>query len=382
MDLKISSHELHLLESIEKRKAAGLYRSLVVPDPNLVDFCSNDYLGFVHYELVKKVITQSPEKFSETGSTGSRLIRGNSGLAEELETYLAQYHKSEAAILYNSGYDANVGFFSSVPGKDDIVLYDELIHASVRDGLKMSAATTFPFRHNDMGQVESRLRNISGKNVYIAVESVYSMDGDFAPLSDLVTICQKYKAALVVDEAHAGGTYGDKGEGIVAAIGLEDKVFARLVTFGKALGVHGAVILGSEVLKEYLINFSRSFIYTTALPPASLKAILSSYMILEKFKSEIMKLHGLIALFKEEAAKANIPLIASKSMIQCIPCAGNDKVLEASQILREAGYDIRAIRYPTVPAGKERLRICIHTYNTPEQIVEVINIIKGINSGS
>lgn len=212
---------------------------------------------------------------------GSRLLSGNTAFAEELEKYIAQYHHAEAALLFNSGYNANLGLFSALGRKGDTILYDELIHASVHDGMRLSKAECKPFAHNNTVQLKQLLKETTAP-VFVAVKSVYSMDGDFAPLKEIGALCKKYNASLIVDEAHATGIFGEKGKGLVTELGLENEVFARLITYGKAMGCHGAAVVGSTLLKNYLTNFARSFIYTTAAPLTNLYAIKSAYDLLQQ----------------------------------------------------------------------------------------------------
>jgi 8-amino-7-oxononanoate synthase len=216
------------------------------------------------------------------GSTGSRLISGNSKQAEATEAFLADFHQAEAALIFNSGYDANVGLFSALGNRHALILYDELVHASIHDGLRLSLAKKIKFRHNDVAHLQQLLTRHQAETVYIAVESVYSMDGDQAPLKALAELAELCGAGLVVDEAHATGVYGEKGEGLVVADGLAHRVYARVHTFGKAIGLQGAVVVGTNVLKNYLINFSRSFIYSTALPPALYSHIQERYLAMNR----------------------------------------------------------------------------------------------------
>ena len=270
-----------LSERLAVYQQAGLLRQLRTAD-EFVDFCSNDYLGFARSTVLRQAIQQADLRSdnSRTGATGSRLLAGQSALADEVEQELAQFYQTESALIFNSGYDANIGLLSCLPKAGDTLLTDELIHASMIDGARLSYATRHRFKHNDLADLTTKLQQATqlGGQIFVAVESVYSMDGDMAPLTDLVDICEKYGAALLVDEAHATGVYGSGpsgqgGEGLVVALGLQDRVFARVHTFGKALGVHGATIVGPAVLRQYLINFARPFIYTTALPPHSLLAM-------------------------------------------------------------------------------------------------------------
>ena len=230
-----------LQDKLNKRIEVGTLRSLSSFD-GYIDFYSNDYLGFSKLK--------STSTASSFGSTGSRLISGTSREALNSEIYLAEYFDSKAALFYNSGYDANLGFFSSIPQRGDLVLYDEFIHASIRDGVRLSFANSKSFNHNDLTDLELKLSHFEGVK-YVVVESLYSMDGDIAPLIKISDLCEKFKAYLIVDEAHSGGVFGEKGKGLVYQMNLQSKIFARLITFGKAFGSHGACILTSQNVKAY-----------------------------------------------------------------------------------------------------------------------------------
>ena len=362
------SADSFLFSSLQKRQEQNALRKLLV-NTELIDFCSNDYLGFARSKKLSKNISNACDKLKvSNGSGGSRLLAGNSVYAENLELYIAKFHNAEAGLIYNSGYDANVGLFSAIGQKGNTIIYDELIHASVHDGMKMSAATTYAFRHNDLKHLETRLKIAEGV-IYVAVESIYSMDGDYALLKEISVLCKKYNANLIVDEAHATGITSNRGKGRVQELKLEKDIFARVHTFGKGLGCHGAVVLGSNLLRDYLINFSRAFIYTTALPVKSLVAIHESYKLLEKSESEIKQLHKLITIFKKALSKeVQSVLIESLSPIQCIIVNGNSEVKKMAKYLQDNGFDARPILNPTVPKGKERLRICIHSYNTEKEV--------------
>ncbi|OFY83334.1 MAG: 8-amino-7-oxononanoate synthase [Bacteroidetes bacterium RIFCSPLOWO2_12_FULL_35_15] len=368
------SADTFLQKSLQNRKDQNALRKLSNKD-HLIDFCSNDYLGFAHSEKLKnnsiKEFASLP--FQKNGSTGSRLLTGNLAYAEQLEKRIATFHNAESGLIYNSGYDANLGLFSALGKKGDTIIYDELIHASVRDGMKLSTASAFMFRHNDLKHLEERLKIATGI-IYVAIETVYSMDGDNSPLKEVILICKKYKANLIVDEAHATGITRNKGRGRVQELKLEKEIFARVHTFGKALGCHGAIVLGSDMLRNYLINFSRSFIYTTALPVKSLVTINQAYLLLESSSPDIKKLNSLIEQFRRRISKnATITLIESNSPIQCIVVSGNREVKRISKFLEKSNFDVRPILSPTVPKGKERLRICIHSSNTKEELDELIN---------
>lgn len=362
--LRTGTGDDFLLQALEKRKQEGLLRSLDTA-AGLVDFCSNDYLGLSRSETLLQLAAEEWEAMEQkrSGSGGSRLLAGNSEYAQLLEQEIARFHRAPAALLFNSGYDANLGLFSAVPGRNDTILYDELIHASVRDGIRLSHARAFRFAHNDTAALEERLKNAVGR-CFVAVESVYSMDGDQCPLQDMAALCERYGALLIVDEAHATGVTGEQGEGLAASLGLEKQVFARLHTFGKALGCHGAAVTGSAALREFLVNFARSFIYTTALPLQSLVAVRSAYRLFPQMTKERRQLQELVALFRSKGQAGGLALTDSQGPIQCVLQPGNEAVRRKAAGARAAGFDVRPILSPTVAEGAERIRICLHAFNT------------------
>ncbi|HET6225480.1 MAG TPA: pyridoxal phosphate-dependent aminotransferase family protein [Bacteroidia bacterium] len=368
-----------LQQALQKRIELDALRTLRTPN-QLIDFCSNDYLGFSRSAILEQAIEEEWETLPMhyNGATGSRLISGNTIYAENLENFIAAIHEAEAGLIYNSGYDANVGLFSALGQNDTTTtfVYDELIHASIHDGIKLSRSTAYLFKHNDLYHLEERLKIARG-TVYVAVESIYSMDGDQAPLKEMVELCEKYNANLIVDEAHATGITVNQGKGLVQLHQLEKRVFARIHTFGKAMGCHGAIVVGSSLLRSFLINFSRSFIYTTALPMNSLVAIHQAYKLLLKDSSSIQLLFKNIELFKQGMSSIHkIKLIESDSAIQSIIIKGNEAVRKYSKELEKQGLDIRPILSPTVPKGKERLRICIHAFNTALEINTLVDCIR------
>jgi 8-amino-7-oxononanoate synthase len=369
-----------LIFKLQQRKLNNALRSLPSAN-NLTDFTSNDYIGFAHSEIIFDKTHQFliNRNLRINGATGSRLISGNHSLYEEAENYIAQFHKSESALIFNSGYDANVGFFSCVPQRNDVILYDELCHASIRDGIQLSQAKSFKFMHNDFEDLEQKIIKFQSPNssVFIVVESVYSMDGDSPNLDELVSVSEKHDAFLVVDEAHALGVFGEQGEGLIQSLGYQNKVFARIMTFGKGLGCHGAAVLGNQDLKDYLVNFARSFIYTTGLSPHSVATILLAYQQLEFEKDTIEKLRENTIHFNQEKNILGLKpmFVRSKSAIQCAIVPGNEKVKEVASKLQSEGFDVKAILSPTVPEGQERLRICLHSYNSKEEISEVLRFL-------
>lgn len=356
--------EDRITQKLNDRQETGSLRSLSI-NKNSIDFCSNDYLGF------SKCLKVNPAK--SHGSTGSRLLSGNSMQFQKLENKLAQIHNAQAALIFNSGYDANIGLFSCIADKADTVIYDQYIHASIRDGLRLSSCRSFSFKHNDIISLEQKLKQASG-HIIVAIESIYSMDGDEAPLNEILKLCEKYNANIILDEAHATGVIGKKALGLASKLGIEKNIFARVHTFGKALGCHGAIVLGSKNLKEYLINFSRSLIYTTALSEHSLNAIEAAYdQLLEDSEDERKKLKENISLFQSLLSeKLKSKLIKSNSPIQCIIVPGNDAVKIVEKKIQEKGFHMKAIIHPTVEKGKERIRICIHSYNSEQEIRDCV----------
>ncbi len=371
-----------LSQKLQHREANNALRKLAVAN-DLIDFASNDYLGFAQNETIFQETHQLlvDKNIKENGATGSRLLSGNHVLYQEAETYIANFHKEDSALIFNSGYDANVGFFSAVPQRSDVILYDELCHASIRDGIQMSNAKSYKFQHNDLEDLEKRLRQAQSDNrgdeVYIITESVFSMDGDSPDLEKLVRLSEQFQCNLVVDEAHALGVFGEHGEGLIQSLGLENKIFARIMTFGKGLGCHGAAILGSQELKKYLINFARSFIYTTGLSPHSVATILVAYQHLTQEKNTLEKLRHNIHFFNQEKNRLSLkPLfVYNKSAIQSAIILGNERVKTIANQLQEKGFDVKPILSPTVPEGQERLRFCLHSYNSEKEISDCLELL-------
>jgi len=396
--LKVHTHTYmqlttRLAKLLNQREEKGLLRRLIVNRG--VDFVSNDYLGMarnqsLHQQFLDK-LGQEPSALDDEdvalmGSTGSRLLAGHGSECDGLEQFLAKFHNSEAALVFNSGFDANSGFFACVPQPGDAIVYDELIHASVHDGFKHTRATALrAFKHNSPADLKAALvavRQVKAcvnGHVFVSVESLYSMDGDLAPLQEFLSVLDEFpNCHLIVDEAHATGVYGPEGRGWVAECGLEHRVFARLHTFGKALGSHGACIVGPRVLCNYLVNYCRPLIYSTALPRHSLVAIRCSYEFLrlhaQELQTTLFKLishfnSGMSArLLQSEAIERGVLLLPSSSPVQGVIVPGNAIVSNLASYLQSKGFNVRPIRSPTVPVGKERIRVCIHAHNTFDQL--------------
>lgn len=361
----MNTAENFIQSKLAERRNAGNFRKLR-PESNLVDFCSNDYLGLARSSIFKNAIETELKKYGVlNGSSGSRLISGNLTYTEDLEQQIATYFHNQAALLFNSGYDANIGLLSSLPQRSDTIICDELIHASAIDGARLSHANRYTFVHNDVESLEAKLKNARGI-CYVVIESVYSMDGDLPPLLEIVETVEKYNAHLIVDEAHAVGLYK---KGLVTELNLQHRVFARVVTFGKALGCHGAAVVGSAALRDYLINFSRSFIYTTAAPLHQLAAIKVGFDILETSDVVIARLKNNINIFKSTLSLSADSMPVSDSAIQCVLLRSNKKAKSVADILQQKGFDVRPILSPTVALGAERIRICLHAFNSEADII-------------
>ena len=367
----------NLQEKLNIRAQNNALRTLKSSE-NLIDFSSNDYLGFAKSKIIFDYTHQylQENNLFQNGATGSRLLTGNHQVYKETEVYIANFHQSEAALIFNSGYDANIGFFQSVPQRNDLVLFDNLCHASIRDGITAAISKSYKFEHNDLIHLEKLIQKYQSnfEQVYIVTESVFSMDGDSPNLLELTQLAEKYNCLLVIDEAHALGVFGDDGCGLVQELKLQNKVFARIMTFGKGLGCHGAAILGSQNLIDFLVNFARSFIYTTGLSPHSVATILVAYQQLAQSQSNILSLRNNIKFFNQQKTLLGLkPLfVRSKSAIQSAILPGNVTVRNAAKMMADNGFDVKPILSPTVPEGQERLRFCLHCYNTEPEMERVL----------
>ena len=361
----------HLENRLLKRKKLGNFRKLQLFQPS-IDFSSNDYLGLARSPQLAISVALEVETHASHlngfGSTGSRLLTGNSLYAQELEEKIAEFHGYQAGVLFNCGYMANVGLLSSITNQESIIFYDVAVHASTHDGIRLSKGKAVPFRHNDLEHLKYRLKTCCSQgDRFICIESIYSTDGSRAPLTELAQLSREYEAHLIVDEAHAVGVFGPKGRGLVAEHGLMDSVFAQVTTFGKALGTHGAIVLTHHTVKQALINFATSYIYTTALPFQILAAIKCSYDTFPGMDREREQLQKLIQLFRD-----SYPISSSTTHIQSIPIEGNESVKNIAKLLIDKKFDIRPLMSPTVQRGDELLRICLHAFNTDKELIELI----------
>lgn len=343
-----------MIESLlDRQKQRGLDRKLQTAS-GLIDLTSNDYFGFAKK---KRVQSACP------GATGSRLLTGHSSLYEELERWIAEFHRAESCLIFPSGYTANIGLLSALGTARTTFLYDLEIHASMIDGMRLGKGKNIPFRHNNLSSLERRLQH-ARPPVFVLIESVYSLSGDLAPIEAIAQLCAQYSADLLVDEAHATGIFGTRGEGLVCHLGLESKVFARIHTFSKALGAHGGCVVGSQSLKEYLLNYSRPLLYTTALPPSTLDHVAHNYKkCASQAQEQQASLQRLIQYFCHKTGRTN-----DQSPIHPLRIGNIEETRAAAHQLREKGIDLRAILPPTVRQKQPCLRLVLHSFNRPSEI--------------
>ncbi|WP_421763975.1 aminotransferase class I/II-fold pyridoxal phosphate-dependent enzyme [Ekhidna sp.] len=354
-------------KALEERKQQHLLRTLPLP-PDGIDFYSNDYLGLAQSQSLRFAIeNQCSNTPKINGATGSRLLSGNSEYAESVEREIARFHHAESALIYVSGYMANLGLISSLATRETTLICDELIHASLIDGARLGHAQKIRFKHNDLTDIEQKLKKTNQQKI-VLVESVYSMDGDLCPLKEIAEICSKHDALLIVDEAHALAVYGENGEGLVQSQGLEDQVFARIMTFGKGPGIHGAAVVGPAWLKDYQVNFSRSLIFSTAPSYHHFASISAMYKHLPKCGAERDQLKEKIQYFVQKRNDSSGQWLESNTQIQSLIVPGNKEVVELAEKLKKAGINALPIRKPSVAEGSERIRFCLHSYNTKEEI--------------
>ena len=363
----------HLLRNLVRLDSAQGPR--VTMDGKLVVLlCSNNYLGIAEHPALKHAACDALERYG-SGSGASRLVSGNTELHEELERRIAAFKGSESAILFNSGYAANTGVIPAVAGEGDLVLSDWLNHASIIDGCRLSRARTEVFRHRDMDHLETLLRsNTTAPRKLIVTDGVFSMDGDIAPLPDLVTLAERYHAILMVDDAHATGVLGKQGRGTAEHFGLEGRVHIQMGTLGKALGSFGAYVTGARDVVRYLLNTCRSYMFSTSLPAAVCAASIAALdvVVSEPWRREKLwynrnrLAHGLASLGVSIAPSATpiLPLLAGSS----------DQALQASQEAFTQGIFATAIRPPTVPDGSARLRATVMATHSEEDIDQAVRI--------
>lgn len=373
-------------ELLQERKREGLLRTLrpaslrkqgkiYLNAKEYFDFSSNDYLGLASHPKLKEGAKKAIEELG-IGASASRLLSGDLEVHHRLEDRIALFKGKESALVLNSGYQANVGIISAILKRGDAVFCDRLNHASIIDGILLSGAKLFRFHHCDSNHLEWLLKKERGnfKEALIITETVFSMDGDRAPLGELVNLKEKYNCRIMVDEAHATGIFGENGSGIVEEQGLTDKVDLNLGTFSKALGGFGAYIACSKDVRNYLINTCRSFIYSTALPPSVIVANIASLKLIKEEPFRRKTLLENAQYFRNSLNKIGFRVIGSSQIVPLI-IGNTEETIELSRKLQNKNYWVLPIRPPTVRKGEARLRFSLTYYHTKEILERLINDI-------
>jgi 8-amino-7-oxononanoate synthase len=359
--------------------ASGCSSTLWVEGHSLINFCSNDYLGLAGHPDISLALKQAADLYG-TGSGASHLVSGHSVVHRELEEQLAEYTGRPRALLFSAGYMANIGTINALIGRRDLVLQDQLNHASLLDGGRLSQADFKRYKHVDMASLEQRLEQSSAERKLIVTDGVFSMDGNLAPLQDISALAAKHSAWLMIDDAHGVGVLGKQGGGLVEQLNMTIEQVPILVgTLGKSFGTFGAFVAGSEALIETLIQFSRSYIYTTALPPAIAAATLASLKIVREETWRRDKLGQLVTRFRRGAKHIGLQLAESNTPIQPVLINNDEKVIQVGQQLRAAGFLVGAIRPPTVPVGTGRLRITFSADHSEEQVDKLVAALDSLN---
>ena len=371
--------------SLDQRKVDGLLRQrrlldspqaehIVANNEHFLSFCSNDYLGLAnHPDLIATM--QSAAQASGVGSGASNLITGHHRYHDNLEKQLAKFVQMPAALLFSTGYMANIGVISALMGRNDAVFADKLNHACLNDGAFLSRATFHRFPHNDVVALEALLKTSTAKHKLIAADAVFSMDGDMAPLPEYLSLCEKYDAYLYVDDAHGFGVLGEHGQGTLNHFNLKSPRIIMMATLGKAAGVAGAFVAGEQVLIEYLIQKANSYVYSTPAPPALSATLSTSVNLIEQGDHLRSHLRTLIAYLKDNLNSKKWQLMPSDTAVQPLVVGGNHEALALSEYLQSCGVLVPAIRPPTVPVGTSRLRISLSAAHSIEDIQKLIKVL-------
>ena len=362
---------LRILRPANLRREGKIY----FKDKEYIDFSSNDYLGLSNHPGLKSACKKAAEQLG-TSASASRLLSGDLDIHHQLEEEIARFKGKGSALVFNSGYQANLGIISSLCEKGDVIFCDRLNHASIIDGIMLSGVRFFRFMHNDLNHLESLLKKERNKfrDSLIVTETVFSMDGDRAPLKELVKLKEKYDCKIMVDEAHTTGIFGESGSGVVEEEGLTDRIELIMGTFSKALGSFGAYLACSRKTADYLINSCRSFIYSTALPPSVIAANLASLDLINKEPFRRRMLLENADYFRKELDRCGFKVKGSSQIIPLI-VGDSKKAVKISRELEKRGYWVRAIRPPTVPAGEARLRFSLTYYHTKDILKRLIEDI-------
>lgn len=378
-------------EELDALKRAALYRqlrvvggeqgpTLLLEGREVLNFSSNNYLGLANHPALREAAKEAIDRYG-CGSGASRLISGNMTLHEELESKIAELKGTKSALVFNSGFQANTGILSTLVGEGDLILSDALNHASIIDGCRLSRARVVVYSHCDVDSLESALKNSppAGRKL-IVTESLFSMDGDGAPLAAIVELAEKYGAMLMVDEAHATGVFEPDGAGVVANLGLSKRVPVQMGTLGKALGGFGAYVAGSSTLRELLINRCRSFIFTTSLPPAVLAVAIAAIDIVKKEPERRQALRNNCERLREGLKGLGYSLGNSKSQILPLIIGDAARCIQLSERLLERDLFAQGIRPPTVAPGTSRLRLTLMATHTQEHIHQALEVFKAVKT--
>ena len=376
-------------DELKNLKQGSLYRSLrliegeqapvlTVDGQKALNFCSNNYLGLANHPALRDAAKEAIDRYG-CGSGASRLISGNMTLHEELENRIAALKGTEAALVFNSGFQANTGVISTLVGDGDVVFSDALNHASLIDGCRLSRAQTVVYRHCDLDQLERGLKVASSKSrKLIITETLFSMDGDEAPLAGIVDLAEKYGAIIMVDEAHATGVFEPNGAGLVAKLGLGGRVLVQMGTLGKALGGFGAYVAGGNGLRELLINRCRSFIFTTSLPPAVMAMAIAAIDIVKKEPERRRALRESCEMLRHGLTSLGYTLGNGQSQILPLMIGDATRCMKLSDNLLQRGVFAQGIRPPTVPPGTSRLRITLMATHTRDHIDQALRTFEEI----
>ena len=366
--------DLHAAERRSQRRSLAEIRG--------VNFCSNDYLGLAVSPVLRERVAEAVRKAERVGGTGSRLLSGQAEEWRELEENFARFAGTESALFFTTGYAANVGLLSSLVGRDDVIFSDERNHASLIDGMRLSGACKVIYPHLNLNALEDALRRATGPPVrkVVVTESVFSMDGDLAPLPEIVNLAEKYDAVVILDEAHATAVRGPGGRGLAGAAGLTHRVLAIVHMCGKALASAGAFVCGSALLKEHLLNHARTFVFSTALPPYFAAQIQAALDLAQDMDEDRRTLLERASWFRAALQADGFDVAGSGSQIVPVILGQNNTTLDAAEHLQREGFAVRAIRPPTVPEGGARLRLSLNTRVAPEELAHCLQTLRAWRS--
>jgi 8-amino-7-oxononanoate synthase len=377
LDEDASSLARSLEKELSEIEARGQLRTLEIPAG--INFCSNDYLGLATNPALRVAVMDAVARAERVGSTGSRLLAGNAREWEELEGEFADFAETDAALYFTSGYAANVGLLSAVAGRGDIIFSDAANHASLIDGARISGAEKVVFPHCDLAALELALHDRVSQpgRKLVVTESVFSMDGDLAPVNEMTSLAKRYGAEMIVDEAHATGVFGAEGRGRVAELGLEHEIFAVIHMCGKALASAGAFVCGGATLKKYLINRARTFLFNTALPPYFAEQIRAALALARGADEERARLRAMSVSLREDLRAGGWDTAKSASQIVPVLLGENDVAMRIAAELGREGFAVRAIRPPTVAEGTARLRLSLNCALKDEEMAGFVRAMAG-----